>query len=246
MTVTERFRHVEIEINSVCDMDCPCCDRFVDCAPTGPMKLEQVKLFVEESLDLGWEWERIHVLGGEPTLHKQLRPIIESLVDYRTYYPKVLLRLISNGSGMLKQRRPWLESQGIAVNVESKDGTLPTYFCNMRRAPKDILEDETPFEPCSIFGIRGCGLGLTKHGFFLCGAGAAIARVCGLDIGIMKLADVNWESIIAQARYLCNVCGHHETVHSKASEDGGVVTKFWEDAMANYRKSPTVLKLYGE
>lgn len=242
----ERFRHVEIEINSTCDMNCPYCDRFIGEAPTGPMTLAQIKCFVDESLELGWEWERIHILGGEPTLHKQLRNIVDALIEYRTYYPKVLLRLISNGSGDLEKHRPWLERQDIVINVEAKDGRLPDYFCNMRRAPKDVTGDPAPLPPCSIFGIRGCGLGLTKHGFFLCGAGASIARVCGLDIGIRRLADVTWERVVAQADQVCNVCGHHEVEHSLASQDGGCVSSFWRDTLAAYKADPPRLSLYGE
>lgn len=239
--MTERFKHIELEINSQCDMNCPSCDRFVDQKPTGPMTLAQVEYFVEESLDLAWEWERIHILGGEPTLHLQLRNIVAALVEYRSYYPGVVLRVISNGSGKLAKHREWLLEQGVEVNVESKDGKTPSYFANMLRAPRDFVGN-APLAPCSIFGIRGCGLGLTKHGIFLCGAGAAIARVCGLDIGLQSLRDVTWESITAQAAALCNVCGHHEVSPSLAAEDGNAVSPFWQRALA---AAPAPLTLYG-
>jgi len=241
-----RSRHAEIEINTSCDCLCPCCDRFVDVAPTSDMTLEQVKHFVRESLELDWEWGRIHVLGGEPTLHPEFLAILEELLRYRERHPSLLLRVISNGSGKLARYRQWLQEHGIVLNVESKAGgrRLPPWFCNMWLAPQDqpgAVPGE-PVEPCAIFGIEGCGLGITKHGIFLCGAGAAIARVVGLDIGVQHLSQVTYALMLDQARELCHLCGH--TLGIPATE-GLRRSPFWEAAIANYQAAPPRMSLYG-
>ena len=108
----------------------------------------------------------------------------------------------------------------------------------------DVIGSADPLPPCSIFGIRGCGLGLTKHGFFLCGAGASIARVCGLDIGVMRLADVTWDAMLKQAEQLCMLCGHHETVLNEPKDCE--VSPFWENAFAAWRREKPQLPLYGD
>lgn len=244
MTAMERFKHIEIEICSHCDSNCPTCDRFIDRAPSGPMTLNQIRYFVQESLDLDWEWERIHILGGEPTLHRQFRPVVESLMEYRQYYPKVLLRVISNGMGRIEEYRSWLEHNKIAINIEAKDGSKPAYFRNMWRAPQDVTTTDQPFRPCSIFGIRGCGIGLTKHGYFLCGSGAAIARVAGLDIGIMRLQDLTWDAMTEQSKSLCRVCGHHESMGEFPLDT--TETPFWTATFRKFNDAMPKMTLYGE
>jgi len=244
MAISQRFEYVELEINSMCDMNCPHCDRFVNVLPAPPMTLKQVKHFVEESLSLSWEWKRIHILGGEPTLHRQLLPILDVLCEYRTYYPNVLLRVISNGNGRLADVRGEIEKRNIAINVEAKDGKLPAYFTNMYRAPLDVLKSSEPVAPCAIFGIAGCGLGLTRHGYFLCGAGAAIARITNQSVGVMKLSDVTYDAMLEQAKTLCNVCGHHESAGAIASQDDGV-TPFWTGVFNTCKDIRNDMPLYG-
>ena len=261
--MSERFRHCEIEINSQCDMKCFACDRFVDVAPTSPMTVEQVSLFVEESLNLAWDWKRIHVLGGEPTIHPQFGEIIQELLRYKQVYPNTLLRVISNGKGRLREYHKRLVEAGVVVNVESKRKRQnPTWFRNFRIAPIDEYPSLTKVPPCSIFGIAGCGVGVTKHGYFLCGAGASIARILGLDIGIMQLSELTYEAMLKQADLICHVCGHWNPVTGTPAEGGygngpqvlrdnmlaktGIVKgPFWEKALANYKANPPVLSLYG-
>lgn len=238
-----RFSHVEIEINSACDQNCKSCDRFIDWAPAPHMTVAQVKHFVDESLALDWEWERIHILGGEPTLHPQFREIVEELLRYREAFPgAVLLRVISNGSGKLAEHRAWLESAGVAVSVESKVGGFADWFTDMGVAPVDHVPGPQP--ACSIFGIKGCGVGLTRHGYFLCGAGASIARVVGLDIGAQRLEDMTYERALAQAEQVCNLCGHKEGFFRRV---GRVEARgpFWTQAVAAYQAQRPALTVYG-
>jgi hypothetical protein len=241
-----RFSHVEIEICTHCDCSCWGCDRFVDACPTGPMTVDQVGRFVNTSCDLDWEWDRIHVLGGEPTLHRDFRTIIAHLIGYRARYPNTLLRVISNGRGNLPLHRRWLANHGIEVAVEGKcPGVEPDWFNNTRMAPVDEGSAEVP--ACGIFGLKGCGLGLTKHGFFLCGAGASIARAIGADIGVMRLEDVTHARMLEQAKSLCHLCGHWtgpgRTV-KKTRDTGLVAGPFWEKALTDWKPKP--MTLYGE
>jgi len=242
----ERFRRVEIELNSVCDICCESCDRFIPEAPTANMTLGQLRHFFAESYALDWHWHRIHILGGEPTLHPQLRDFVTEALRYRARYP-CQLTLLSNGSGRLAEHRQWLEDRGVRVAVESKGDHPHPWFCNMRIAPVDATPPVTVAEPCSIFGIEGCGLGFTRHGLFLCGAGASIARVAGLDIGLQRLADVTYARMAAQARQLCHLCGHLSTATYKSRpllDTLGVVSPTWQRLLARYREAVPPMTLY--
>ncbi len=243
-----RFSHVEIEICSHCDCACWGCDRLVDVCPTTPMTVEQVRRFVAESLEMDWGWERIHVLGGEPTLHREFREVIESLLVYKKQYPDVLLRVISNGHGKLSTHRDWLAGVGVQVSVETKkQGYTPDWFANTRLAPVDEDSSYNPVPPCAIFGVKGCGLGLTKHGFFLCGAGASIARVIGADIGVMQLKDVTYAAMLKQAEGLCHLCGHWtgpKRPFRKTNDTGQVNSPYWGKVLTNW--CPPAMSLYGK
>jgi hypothetical protein len=251
------FKHIELEINTVCDLSCFGCDRFSDVTTALNMTLVQVRRFVDESLDLKWEWQRIRFLGGEPTLHPQFGEMVGELLRYRKeHVPQsdkpVFLQVLTNGRGKADKWREWLYERHVNLHAEAKEpGVNPPWFWNTRIAPVDRDPHCGELEPCGIFGPQGCGVGLTRHGYFLDGAGAAVARVAGIDCGVMRLEDVTWESILEQGRKLCRLCGHWNPlsgrlVTRKVTETGEVTGKFWSEALAAYKANRSKLKVYGD
>lgn len=250
--MTERFHHIEIEINTVCDVNCPACDRYCDTAPGPNMTHKQIAMLVLESVELKWPWTRIHVLGGEPTLHPQFEQIMVTLMALRGRLLReyrdedCLLRVLTNGRGKLAEYHHWLVENEVHVAISPKDpARMPDYWDNMWTAPVDVTPDIQP--ACSIFGIKGCGIGLTRHGYFLCGAGASIARVAGLDIGVQRLEDLTWEAMQAQAEVLCRLCAHKEGYHEKLRNTGPVKGPFWAKALEAWKAgSNPPMTIYGE
>lgn len=246
-----RFAHIELEILTACDLDCFGCDRMSDVTTDINMTVTQVKHFVEESLELGWEWERIRLLGGEPTLHPHFQEMVGLLLDYRKHHPKVFLQILTNGRGKAAKYRPWLEECGVDLHAEAKTpGVTPLWFHNTRIVPIDRDPTIKEVPPCGIFGIHGCGIGLTRHGYFLDGAGATVARVAGHDIGVMHLKDVTWDAMMAQAKVLCRICGHWNPPDRKVTEEvtktGEVTGAFWTDKLGLYNKAIPNLRVYGK
>jgi hypothetical protein len=250
----ERFKHIELEINTACDLACFGCDRLSDVTTDRNMTVEQVELFVQESLNLNWGWERIRLLGGEPTLHPQFVEMVNLLRAYRDQFPHVFLQVLTNGKGKSHQYREWLESERISLHAEVKDGTTPPWFNNTRIVPLDRDPTVRELPPCVIFGIRGCGIGLTRHGYFLDGAGASAARVAGLDVGVMHLKDVTWDAMMEQAKVLCRICGHWNPTDATKdnllseliSKTGEVTGPFWTEKLAAWKANPPKLRIYGE
>jgi len=244
------FKHVELQINTACDLDCFGCDRFSDVITDPNMTLAQVQEFVDESLDLGWEWERIRLLGGEPTLHPQFESMLAELLRYRKHFPNVFLQVLTNGRGKSEKYRDLCQRHHVSLHAEAKTpGVTPQWFTNTRIAPVDRWPDIGAADPCGIFGVRGCGLGLTRHGYFLDGAGASVARVAGFDVGVMHLKDVTMDAMLAQAKVVCRVCGHWYEGGLRpppVTSTGEVTGKFWTETLAKFHREKPKLRIYGE
>lgn len=253
------FKTIELEINTACDLACFGCDRFSDVASKGVpnMTVGQVSRFVDESIELGWRWERIRLLGGEPTIHPQFRECCEQIMRYRASYPDVFLQVLSNGQGKYTQYKRYCEDNRISLHTELKQkGVQPPWFNNTRIVPADRDPSVGAIEPCGIYGPHGCGIGLTRHGYFMDGTAASIARVAGYDIGCMTLAEVTHKNMMGQAGVICRVCGHWnprdatpdngKVVTQLVSLTGHVTGDFWTRTLAAYNTSKPVLRIYGE
>ena len=221
------LRRVEIEITTRCNLMCRHCDRRCSQAPAEvDIQFEDIERFVAESRTLGYQWEKIALLGGEPTLHPNLEEIIGTISDFVGTLEACEFFLVTNSCGRDVKRTIRSIDSLISIEKRPKSPNEP-WFTNMDLAPIDVAESVTSCEITSI-----CGLGLTPWGYFPCGAGAAIARSLDLDIGIRSLRDVNEENMIALLERLCQFCGH--ALPTAAGKDDSV-SPFWEKATADYR-----------
>lgn len=218
--------HIQLEITSRCNIGCYQCDRNCGLIDPGPdMKINQVWKFVEWSLDKKHKWNRIDIIGGEPTLHKDLKTIFEMVKIYKNRYPRCKIRFSTNGHGaeeVVSNIPEWVHIRNSEKNGKAQQHTA--YRCS----PVDL--GETVIKSCSV--PWRCGLGFTRYGIFPCGAGASLARVFGFDIGIKNFNDINAANIKKQMLTLCKYCGHSGSVRKIA--DGNEMTDSWKNAVKNY------------
>jgi hypothetical protein len=228
---------IELEITTKCNLMCKFCDRRCSQAPSKEMmSLEQVRRFAEESLQLNHQWNKIGILGGEPTLHPHLEEIIEILQTYTRKFPDCDLYLATNYHGWAVQRKVKSLEKKIRVVKSPKDNN-PEWFNNINLTQRDFSHI---IHNCNI--SNGTGLGLTPRGYLPCGAGAAIARVLGMDIGLKSLAEVNQTVIRNMLKELCPYCGHGLAI--KVGENSST-SPFWEEAYQNYRKKKSGPRILG-
>lgn len=231
-------RYVQLEITTACNLACPNCDRNCGTAPSGEMMtLAQVRKFVDESLlahQRGHQWHRIDVLGGEPTLHPEIIPILNELNRYKTH-AGATVRLTTNGTGkkvlgVLKTIPPWVK-----VRNSSAEKVNPEFEA-VNAAPCDA--GHATAQACSI--PWRCGLALTRYGYFLCGAGASVARVFGMDIGLKSLDDLaDMRLMKFQRDTLCRLCGHSRSSVKLTTKPEASPT--WAKAFAAYKvEKPTL------
>ena len=67
------------------------------------LSLDDIKRFVQESIENNHYWELINVLGGEPTLHPQFEGIIDDTIALRDkFFPLAKVSVLSNSTRVHK------------------------------------------------------------------------------------------------------------------------------------------------
>jgi hypothetical protein len=235
---------IEIELTTRCSLACYNCDRSVRQAPSNEdISIEQIKKFVDESMRLNWKWKTITLIGGEPTLHPSFFEVVECMKQYKDFNPYCGFLLSTNGYGktvtdVLSQLPGWMH-----VRNSRKISNSNTFDCyNVAPIDSDTFKKQDFSKGCWI--CEGCGLGLSRYGFYPCGAGASIDRVFGFDIGLKKLDLVDDKVLRDQLRLLCGYCGHfkgNDVDHKVTTE---VMSETWRNAYNNYKIEKPKLVLY--
>ena len=135
------------------------------------------------------------------------------------------------------------------LNTKKTSSDTNCFSCyNVAPIDTEEFKNKDFSKGCAITEVSG--LGLTRYGYYACGAGASLDRVFGFDIGIKKLNEVTNDKIKEQMKILCSFCGHFKYFsyddpkkRSNWSFDEQISVS-WENAYAKYRKSKPELSLY--
>lgn len=250
MKYTQTLEVGELDIVSFCNLNCYSCNRFMDVMPSKDvMSLEQVKMFVDESIELEWPWKELRIMGGEPSLHPQFKEVCEEILRIREYRPDVILKVITNGTGKKVNERLKLVPPGIKVmnsgvrydenhvdmEEKGKRHVIPD-FGNMWQAPIDrpeIYDGNNKIYSCQIH--QTCGLGISQNGILPCGCGNAIGRTVGLDFFFKSLKDVTVEACHERLKILCALCGRNLNYTLTVTQEMEA-SPFWQQIFKDYKK----------
>ncbi len=223
------LRRVEIEITQKCNLKCVACDRRCSQAESEEeMPVWMIERFVTESIQLGYPWEKIMILGGEPTLHSEIGTIVANITRYwRTYVPRCEVGLVTNMHGEYVERVIEQLSPLMPI-VRRPKSKWNAYFNNVDIAPVDVVSRAAS---CHI--LQDCGLGLNADGYYPCGASAAIARVLGIRSPIQQVGEIDGALLERDLQRYCSCCGH--ALQIPLSEDDQR-SPFWREAYENYRR----------
>ena len=207
---------VEIDITYVCNLGCEACNRSCPQAPTTEqLDVHDIERFVQESIEIGKQWEFINILGGEPTLHPELKAMISCIVDQyiRPYSPQTQIQIVSNG--YTEYSRALLdELQDVYPELWVDRSSFKTskkveYFSPFNDAPFDDPKFATAEYHKGCWVTSYCGIGLNRYGYYACSVCGGIDRVLGGErSAIRKLADVTCEKLQAQLEDFCKLCGN--------------------------------------
>jgi sulfatase maturation enzyme AslB (radical SAM superfamily) len=207
------------------------------------MSLKQIDKFVNESIELNWEWQAIHILGGEPTLHPQFFKLLDIIKRYKDFNPNCYIELWTNGCGekvnkILSKLPPWIKE----VSSEKTSNDVKK-FHSYNIAPIDLKKYKKADFTKGCWITEICGIGLTRYGYYPCGAGAAVDRIFGFNIGIKTLLEVNDINLRCQLNLLCRYCGHFKEP-PKALLVEEKMSASWIKAYDNYKKKIPEMSLY--
>lgn len=226
----ELMSHVQLEITTDCNLKCHNCDRNCGIAPSKEhMGIDQIFRFVDESLRYKKFWRRIDIIGGEPTMYPELDELWKIIKMYVDKQRRCTVRFSTNGIGdkceeILCSLPDWVTIRNSAKKHRENK------FTAYNSAPVD--NGEKYVRCCSV--PWRCGIALTRHGFFLCGAGASVARVFGLNVGIIDMIDVVPENLLKQVPELCKYCGH-SNVKSRHIITEQEISPSWQKAIEGYK-----------
>jgi hypothetical protein len=200
--------------------------------------------FVNESLSLHWRWDRIALIGGEPSFHPEIFKLISVVKAYKDKYPKCSIQFYTNGYGpyvksVISKLPKWL----VIMNSQ-KTGRIQE-FHPYNIAPIDVKKYHKAqyCEGCPVTNM--CGMGLNRYGFYPCGAGAAVDRIFGLNIGIKHLSDISLEALADQMDKICRFCGHYIYYQDRNMVvQKQLYSKSWKRALKHFHAGSNILSLY--
>lgn len=223
---------IEIDITYQCNLHCLNCNRSVSQAPEEMhISLDQIQSFVDESIAREYQWDRIRVLGGEPTLHPFFLEIIQSLIQYTEWNTNCRIEVVTNGYGSEVKSALRKLPKTIWIENSRKSEQVQTDFAPFNYAPCDDPQySRVVYENgCAI--MKECGMGLTPMGYYPCAIAGGIDRIAGWGLGYSGIPDSN-DDMLELLKKFCPLCGRFQAGHfipknlrSKLTE--AVVSKSW-------------------
>jgi hypothetical protein len=237
-------RRIELDVTWACNLNCYNCNRSCEQAPTTErMTVEQIRRFVDESVAGDVRWERIRLLGGEPTLHPDLPEILDALRTYRDVHsPDTRIEIATNGHGPRVRGVLARLPPDVAVVDTAKRSPVQPDFKSFNVAPQDLSAYRRADFRNGCWIIEHCGFGLGPYGYYPCAVAAGIDRVAGLDAGRKTLPSDADEMADLLNRF-CRLCGHCKQERER-SVDGPRASPSWDALYRAYRKRRPALSRY--
>jgi len=99
---------LHIHLADHCNLNCRGCDNF---SPLAPEVFADITVFESDSKRIAelsnGRVQEIQLLGGEPLLHHQ---VIDFMQIARKYFPKVAIKIVTNGTLLLKQKEAFWDA----------------------------------------------------------------------------------------------------------------------------------------
>jgi hypothetical protein len=207
------------------------------------MTPQQIEHFVKESVAAGIRWERIRLLGGEPTLHPEFQEILGHLLRYRQHFsPTTTIEITTNGYGQKVRAVLRTVSADIRIDNTQKQRDVQPAFATFNVAPKDLKSYSSSDYRNACRISHQCGIGLTPYGYYPCAVAGGIDRILGSDCGRKDLPK-DTDGMYDLLEKFCSQCGHF-----KRTREPNVVVPLmsptWQKAYERFRQCRPKLSRY--
>jgi hypothetical protein len=238
---------IDIDITWNCNLRCFHCNRSCQQAPTEEhMTVGQVRRFLQETLDRGVRWKKIHLIGGEPTLHPQFDEILAMMLEFRRgHSPGTNVMVTTNGFGpevndVLARIPAEVDLRNTRKTSRRQDDFIP-----FNLAPRDSAEyARTDFRnACCV--TRDAGIGLTPNGYYPCVGAGSIDRIFGFDCGRKTLPDPE-DGMLEDLTRFCSLCGFFRLNYTSEVRMGPLLSETWRKAYEAWHTQPPELTRYPE
>jgi hypothetical protein len=250
-TLGPRYRRsrdrIDIDITWDCNLRCYHCNRSCQQAPTKErLTVGQIRRFLDETLERKVCWKKIHLIGGEPTIHPQFDEILRMVISFRDRHSRGTRILVtSNGFGTQVNAALERIPAGVVVHNTRKTSRQQDDFIRFNLAPCDSPDYAGADFRSACCVTRDAGIGLTPYGYYPCVGAGSIDRIFGFDCGRKTLPDPEDDMYEELARF-CSLCGFFRMNYTSEICDGSVISSSWERAYADWHENPPVLTRYEE
>lgn len=209
---------VELYITTRCNLDCNSCAQFSQYKSTWvDMPMEDIDKFIEDNKNKSLT---VNILGGEPTVHKDLDEIILKLAKHFT------VMLATNGI------IPYIAPIPIAVENTSKSKGVMPIFATTMEAPRDLDKYKDDDFSLGCFQAGVCGYGCNTEGYYACPIAGAMDKRLGFGLGSRSLEEAKFRKDELFEK-ICGYCGTYKTknfVHHDVPDctDIQVISKSWK------------------
>lgn len=218
---------IEIDLTYRCNLKCVNCCRSCRQAPSDEkedISIEQIKNFLAQDR----KWKIIRLLGGEPTLHKDIIEICNLMLEY-SKDKDTIIEFVTNG---LNKEILAKIPKGIKIINTSKSSPYQKFFL-FNNAPIDNWKYKYADFANGCPACRDVGIGFNYMGFYPCGNAAGIDRVLKLYFGLKELPplDYSWTKEKSIACRYCGMFGFGSTIRRRKE----VISKTWKKIYKKYR-----------
>jgi hypothetical protein len=236
-------KFLEIDLTWSCNLRCYNCSRSCEQMPTAErMDLVQIQRFIKESIETEQRWERVRLLGGEPTLHPEILEIVDVLSDWRdNFSPETRLEISTNGFGKKVQRVLKELPGSIKINNSFKVSNVQP-FRSFNIAPKDCSKYRYSDYTNGCWVTEFSGIGLTPYGYYVCPVAGSIDRIFGFNLG-RKHVPAQDDDMHDQLRAFCRLCGIFKRLELMPTNKP-VVSECWDLAYDRYKHEQVILSRY--
>ena len=242
-----------IDITHACDQQCRWCNRLCGseyARPANPMTLDQVQHAVSIMRPRITADTRIRIAGGEPTLHSQLREILDIIISGTEDLRRIPIHLSTHGISIhaktvVQQLQAIFPPEQLVFRIskatperyEMIEGAhFPLFRASLDLLPRARYAESLHDEILQCTNRTDCGIGITAYGVFACPTAAVFAHLLHKDIGLTHVPTED-ELVRLQGRELCSYCGmipYQNIVEYYDLDDSITVTPIWKRILDNY------------